>query len=382
MLRENDGMRRNLRRGALAGGGLLAVILLLGAYVRYSDASSLKHWTREAEIPTVAVISPGAGGNGQSLMLPGTFQAYYDARLYAQVPGYVHAWFKDIGAHVKKGDLLATIDTPELDQQIAQARADLSADVSAQKLSSVTAGRWLELQRQNAVARQDVDEKLADLAAKNDAVNSARANLNRQLATKAFSRIVAPFDGIVTQRTADIGALVSTSSSGDPLFTVADNHALRLYVNVPQSYSAMIQPGTSVTLTVPEYPGRTFHAKMVSSSGAISSQSSTLLVQFESENGEGLLKPGGFAQVNLAVTHGAAALTLPAGALIFRAEGLQAATVGPNNRIVMKPISIGTDLGSRVVIASGLNPNDRVVNNPPDSLAQGDRVRVAKAATK
>jgi RND family efflux transporter MFP subunit len=377
MFQESDGMRRNLRRAALTGGGLLVVILLLGAYVRFSDASSLKRWTREAETTTVAVVTPGDGGDGQALVLPGTFQAYYDARLYAQVPGYVHAWFKDIGAHVKKGDLLAVIDTPEVDQQIAQARAELNADIAAQKLSAVTAGRWLELQRQNAVARQEVDEKQADLAAKTDAVNSARANLNRLLATKGFSRIVAPFDGIVTQRTADIGALVSTSSSGDPLFTVADNHKLRLYVNVPQSYSALITPGSTVTLTVPEYPGRVFQARMVSSSGAISSQSSTLLVQFESENGDGLLKPGGFAQVSLTVPRGAAALTLPAGALIFRAEGLQVATVGKNNRIVMKSVSIKTDLGSRVVIASGLKLSDRVVNNPPDSLAQGDRVRVA-----
>jgi RND family efflux transporter MFP subunit len=328
----------------------------------------------------VALVKADGGDHNRQLSLPGTLRAFYDARIYAQVPGYVHAWYKDIGARVKKGELLATIDTPALDQQLSQARADLGSAVSAQKLSAVTAGRWQNLLKQDAVARQEVDEKLADLAAKTDAVKSAKANLDRLLATKAFARIVAPFDGVVTQRAADVGALVSTSSSGDPLFTVADMRSLRLYVSVPQSYSAMIVPGLSVTLAVPEYPGRTFPAKLVSTSDAINSSTSTMLVQFQADNSSGLLKPGGFAQVSMGLP-ARASLRLPAGALMFRAAGLQVATVGPDNRIVMKSITIGTDLGPEVIVSAGLSPRDRVVNNPPDSLSNGDLVRVAGGDT-
>ncbi|HWX89986.1 MAG TPA: efflux RND transporter periplasmic adaptor subunit [Rhizomicrobium sp.] len=373
---ENDQTQRRLKRAGIVAACIGAAILLLGAYVRFSEASSLKSWTREAQVPTVALISPAGGGKAQALALPGTLQAYYDAKIYAQVPGYVRAWYKDIGAHVKKGDVLAVIDTPEVDQQVAQARADLSSAISARKLSALTAARYDSLFAQGAVARQNMDVNDADLAAKTDAVKSSRANLDRLLATEAFSRIVAPFDGVVTGRTADVGMLVGSSSSGNPLFTVSDIHALRLYVDVPQSYSAQIVPGMTVTLTVPEYPGRAFPARLLSSSGAINAQTSTMLVQFEADNQSGLLKPGGYAQVSLGIPGAAAMLRLPASALMFRAAGLQVATLGPQGRIVMKPITIGTDLGTAVIVASGLSPRDRVVNNPPDSLSNGDKVRV------
>jgi multidrug efflux system membrane fusion protein len=378
LLPENDNMRRSLKRAGIAAGCAALVILLLGAYVRLSEASNLRTWTREAQLPSVALISPRGSGKDQVLVLPGTLQAYNDAKLYSQVPGYLRAWYKDIGDPVRKGDLLAVVDTPEVDQQVAQARADFSAAGSAQKLSAITASRWENLLRQDAVARQEVDEKKADLEAKNDALKSARANLDRLLANKQFSRIVAPFDGVVTARTADVGALVGNSSSGNPLFTVSDVHVLRLYVSVPQSYTAQIVPGMTVSLTVPEYPGRTFPARLVSSSGAINSQTSTMLVQFEVDSQGGLLKPGGFAQVSLGIPAGAM-LRLPASALMFRAAGLQVATLGPQNRILMKSITVGSDLGTTVVVSSGLSPQDRVVNNPPDSLANGDRVRVANS---
>ena len=373
-------MQRGLKRGGIAAACVAAVILVLGAYVRFSEASNLKSWTREAQLPTVALVSPSGGGKGQALVLPGNLQAYYDAKIYSQVPGYVHAWYKDIGTPVKKGDVLAVIDTPEVDQQVAQARADLGSAGSAQKLSALTAARYDSLFAQGAVSRQDKDVNDADLAAKTDAVKSAQANLDRLLATKTFSRIVAPFDGVITGRTADIGALVGGPNSSNPLFTVSDIHALRLYVDLPQSYSAQIVPGMTVLLTVPEYPGKTFSAKLVSSSGAISAQTSTMLVQFEADNQSGLLKPGGYAQVSLDIPGAAAMLRLPASALMFRAAGLQVATLGPQNRIVMKSITIGTDLGTTVIVASGLSPRDRVVNNPPDSLSEGDRVRVTTNA--
>lgn len=374
-------MKRNLRRAGFAAAGMLGAILIIGAYTRFVEADDLKSWTREAQIPTVALISPKAGGAGHGLVLPGTMQAYYDARLYSRVPGYVHAWYKDIGARVKKGDVLASIDTPELDQQISQARADLGTAVSAQKLSATTAERWNSLLPLDAVSKQDVEDKNQDLASKTGAAKAAQANLDRLLAMKAFGRIVAPFDGIVTRRTADVGALVSAgpASNGEPLFAVADMHALRVYVNVPQSYSAQIVPGMKVSLSVPEYPGRNFPAKLVTSSGAINSQTGTLLVQFEVDNSAGLLKPGGFANVSMDLPGQDRALQLPASALMFRAEGLRVATVGPHGQIVMKPITIQTDLGTQVIVASGLSPEDRVIDNPPDSLANGDKVRVGHA---
>jgi RND family efflux transporter MFP subunit len=372
--------KRNLWRFAIGGVLILLLILGAGAYSRFSEASDLREWTRKVRIPTVTLIYPQGVGHGQPVMLPGTLQAYYSARIYSRVSGYLRVWHKDIGARVRKGDLLAVINTPELDQQIAQARADLGAATSAEKLSEITARRWLELQRQDAVASQDVDVKRADLATKTDARRAAQAGLDRLLAMKGFARIIAPFDGVVTQRSADIGALVGDSGGGDPLFTVADMHALRLYVNVPQSYSALIAPGTEVSLTVPEYPGRVFQAKLVSSSGAISTQSSALLVQFDADNRLGLLKPGGFAQVSLAIPHGASSLRLPVSALMFRATGLRVATLGFGSRVVMKPITIAADLGTEVVIASGLAPRDQVINNPPDSLEDGDLVRVADPA--
>jgi multidrug efflux system membrane fusion protein len=383
MFQENSQsrMRRNLKRGGIVAGCVLGLILLAGTVIRLVEAHNLKTWTADEDIPTVALVSPVASGKGQALALPGTLQAFYDAQLYSRVPGYVQAWYKDIGAHVKKGDVLATIDTPELDQQISQARADMGAAEAAEKMSGTTAQRWQSLLPLDAVSKQDAEEKEEDLASKTGAAKAAQANLDRLQAMKGFSRIMAPFDGVVTKRTADIGALVNAgpASNGDPLFAVADIGNLRVYVNVPQSYSAMIVPGMTVSLSVPEYPGKTFPAKLLSTSNAISAQSSMLLVEFQVDNGNGLLKPGDYALVSMGLPASAASLRLPASALLFRADGLQVATLGPENRIILKPITIGTDLGTQVTVASGLSSKDKVVNNPPDSLTNGDRVRIGSA---
>jgi RND family efflux transporter MFP subunit len=371
-------VRRNVRRAGLFGGVAFAVILMIGAYTRFSQANAVKTWTAQEEIPTVEIISPGTGDKSQVMVFPGTLQAFYDANIYARVPGYVRAWYEDIGAHVKKGQLLAIIDTPDLDQQIGQARANLAAAEAAQKLSAVTAQRWESLLKEGAVARQDADTKEEDLESKTASVKAAQANADQLQALKGFARIIAPFDGTVTKRTIDVGALVnagSPSTPTDPLFAVSDVHILRLYVNVPQNYSAQITPGMSATLTVPEYPGRVFPARMVSTSNAISSQS-TLLVEFQADNSQGLLKPGDYAEVHLGLPNQGTMLSLPASALIFRAQGLQVATLGAKNRVVLKPITIGTDLGNKVIVSAGLKSADRVVNNPPDSLASGDMVRI------
>ena len=375
-------LKRNFRRAAIVAACLLGVILVAGGITRLVEAHDIKSWTGEADIPTVALISPGGSGAGRSLVLPGTLQAYYDAQIYSRVPGYVKSWKADIGARVKKGDVLAVIDTPELDQQILQARADLSAAQSNEKLSAATAERWNSLLPLDAVSKQDAEDKNADLASKAGAAKSAEAHLDQLQAMKAFADIAAPFDGVVTKRTADIGALVNAgpAANGNPLFAVSDIHVLRLYVEVPQSYSAQIVPGMPVSLSVPEYPGRSFPARLVSTSGAISAQSSSMLVEFQADNSAGLLKPGGYAEVSMMLPRAASQLSLPASALMFRASGLQVATLGPDDRIIMKPITIETDLGTRVIVASGLTPRDRVVDNPPDSLANGDAVRVESHA--
>jgi multidrug efflux system membrane fusion protein len=389
-------LRGNLRRAAIIGGCVMAAIIAIGAYTRFSQADSIGSWTREEEVPTVALVAPAASRNNQALEFPGTLEAFYDANIYARVPGYVHAWYQDIGAHVKKDQLLATIDTPDLDQQIANARANLNVTVASQKLALVTAQRWADLLKQDAVAKQDYDTKEAALETANATVKASQASLDQLLAEKNFARIVAPFDGIVTKRTIDVGALVNSgspqpstgasplpdsSTGGEPLFTVSDIHQLRLYVDVPQNYSAEIVPGMSVTLSVPEYPGKTFPAKLVSNANSINSQSS-LLVEFAADNAQGLLKPGEYAEVHLGLPTASPMLHLPASALMFRAAGLEVATLGADNRIVMKPITIATDLGTQVIVGSGLSPEDKVVNNPPDSLATGDKVRVEPASQK
>jgi membrane fusion protein, multidrug efflux system len=367
---------RNLKRAAIAAGCVLGVIVAIGAYTRLSQASSVGSWTREEDIPTVTLVSPSASGKNQAMVFPGTLQAYDDANIYSRVPGYVHAWYQDIGAHVKKDQLLATVDTPDLDQQIASARANLNVSIAAQKLALVTAQRWEDLLKQGAVARQDADTKEEALESANATVKASQASLDQLLTEKNFARIVAPFDGIVTKRTIDVGALVNNTlpTTPDPLFTVSDVHELRLYVNVPQNYSADIAPGMAVTMSVPEYPGRSFPAKLVSNANAINSQSS-LLVEFEVDNSGGLLKPGEYAQVSLGLPSSHSMLQLPASALMFKAAGLEVATVRGDNRVLMKPITIATDLGTQVIVSSGLSAGDRVVNNPPDSLATGDKVR-------
>jgi RND family efflux transporter MFP subunit len=379
--------RRALLRLRIAGivAACVAVIIVVSGIIARNLASDrTESFSAEQSIQTVAVVSPVAGVGGRALTLPGKLAAFYSAPIYARVPGYVHAWYKDIGAKVHKGDLLATIDTPELDQQIDQAKADLANAVAGLQLAQTTAQRWQSLLALDAVSKQESEEKTGDLAAKTALVNAAKADLNRLQALKAFARITAPFDGTVTNRTIDIGALVNAGaqSSGTPLFTVADVHQIRVYVSVPQNYSAEIRPGVTGSLKVPEFPGKVFPAVLDSSSGSISEQSDTLLVELLADNSSGVLKPGDYAQVALHVPSGGRDLRVPASALLFREQGLQVAIVLPDNRIRLKSITIARDLGTSVEIGSGLVASDRVVDNPPDSISNGDQVRIATANSR
>jgi RND family efflux transporter MFP subunit len=370
-----------LKPALVTGIVVVVVIVAIGLLGRVFANQTLKTWTAAEAIPTVQVIAPAEDGAGQTLALPGNVQAFYNASIHARVSGYLKHWYQDIGARVKNGQLLADIDTPELDQQLAQAKADLATAVANQRLAQTTAARWTGLLAKDAVSQQETDEKTGDLAAKTSLVNAARADVDRLQDLEGFKHIVAPFDGVVTARTTDVGQLIAAGAPTDPgLFTVSDIHRLRIYVNVPQSYSADLKPGMTATLTVPEYPGKSFQAGLVSTSDAIGAQSGTLLVELQIDNASGQLKPGDYAQVSFALPTQANQLRVPASALIFRQKGMAVATVAADGRVLMKPITIGVDQGSFVDVAAGLSPSDRVIDNPPDSLETGDRVHVATAA--
>ena len=374
-----------LKRTAAIAVVLLAAVVVLGLASRAQQSHDTAQWTHTQAIPVVRTISPIAPEVGQTLTLPGTLEAFNNAQIYARVPGYLKAWYRDIGARVRTGELLAVIDTPELDQQIAQAKADLVSAVAARGLSKTTSDRWAGLLKSDAVSKQETDEKAGDLATKSAMVNAAQANLQRLQALKSFARIVAPFDGVVTARNADIGALVN-AGSGSPaaaLFTVADVHDLRVYVRAPEAYSTQIRPGMTAAMTLQEFPGRTFRATLVSTSGAISNQSGTLLVELMVDNRDGALDPGGYAKVRFPVGGVAGQnLRLPASALMFRREGLQVATLTPSGHVLMKPIAIAQDLGPQVEVATGISTADKVIDNPPDSLANGDIVRTPGEAPR
>ena len=303
------------------------------------------------------------------------------------MPGYVHAWYVDIGARVKTGQLLASIDTPELDQQIVQAKADVATAQANMQLAQTTSQRWARLLTQDAVSKQETDEKAGDLAAKTAQVAAAKANLDRMMAEKAFSRILAPFDGVVTARRTDIGALVNAGAGASPnseLFDVAKIDRLRLYVRVPQVSSSDVKPGVKVTLTVPELPGRTFPAALDTTSNAISDNSGTLLTELLVDNPAGVLKPGAYAQVTFTLQSAATAsgpqtLLLPSSALLFRDQGLEAAVVDATDHVRLRKVEIGRNLGQTMEITAGLGPGDHVIDNPPDSIAEGQLVRVVKS---
>jgi RND family efflux transporter MFP subunit len=367
-----------LKPAGLVAAVVAVVVVGAGLLTRTMASQRLKSWTDAQAIPTVSVVRPGAASGDQALVLPGQVQAFNDAPIHARVPGYLKAWYHDIGDKVKAGELLASIDTPDLDQQLGQAKADLATAVANQNLAQTTAARWNGLLTQDAVSRQEAEEKNGDLAAKTALVNAAKANLGRLEALESFKRITAPFDGVVTARTTDIGQLINVGNPNDPgLFTVADVHRLRIYVSVPQAYAAQIHPGQIVSLQAPEYPGRTFQATLVSTSGAIGAQSGALLAQAQIDNPDAALKPGDYVQATFALPAVGGTLRLPANALMFRQSGMAAAVVGPGDRVTLKPVTIARDLGTTVEIAAGLSPSDAVIANPPDSLVSGERVRLA-----
>jgi RND family efflux transporter MFP subunit len=370
--------KRGLRLTGVIVAGVLVAVVAIGLVTRATQASSLKSWTDEQAVPTVSVVAPEPGKTGPMLDLPGRLEAFTRAPIYAQVSGYLKDWKTDIGAPVKSGELLGEIDTPELDQQLVQARADLASAKANAELAGITAKRWQAMLGSDSVAQQDVDQRTSDYTAKVALMSAAQANVDRLVAAKAFARIVAPFDGVVTARDTDVGALINAGGgTGPELFVVSDIHQLRVYVQVPQSYAPSVRPGSSAVLVVPEYPGREFHAKVIAASNAVNANSGTTLVQLLVDNGDSALMPGAFAHVRFSLPVDGTALRVPASALIFDNAGLRVATVGAGDKVAFKKVSILYDYGKSVEIGTGLDAGDRVIDSPPDGIKNGDAVKIA-----
>jgi RND family efflux transporter MFP subunit len=371
--------RRSLRKAAVIGGSLATVIVCGGFASRALHNRQLNEITQDQAAPVVSITKPIRGDSSALLELPGRLQAYSEAPIYARVSGYLKDWKVDIGAPVKAGQLLAEIEAPDVDQQLAQAQADLMTAQANAALADTTATRWHQLFKTDSVSRQDVDMKDGDFAAKKAIAKAAEANLQRLHVLQGFTKIVSPFAGTVTARRTDVGALINVgSSAGQELFTVSDTHKLRLYVNVPERYSARIADGAKAQLSVPALPGRTFTAVVQESAGAIDPASGTTLVQLEVDNASAELTPGSFAVVRFNLPPDANDLRVPSSALIFDSKGLRVATLGPDNRAMLKPVTVARDLGDVIGVSAGLLPSDRVIDSPPDGIKSGDAVRVAR----
>jgi RND family efflux transporter MFP subunit len=363
-----------LRRAGLIFAVVAVVAAASGIYIRTHHSHDLQDEVA-ARHTTVRVVSPDPGPGMQTLILPGNVSANIDAPIYARVPGYLKAWYTDIGTRVKKGQLLGVIETPELDQQIMRAQADVSTAKSNLEIAEVTAKRWQNLLATDSVSHQETDEKTATAKAKRDILNAARANLQSLQAEQSFQRVVAPFSGIVTERNTDIGNLINSgNNNGQPLFRVVDNRVLRIYVEVPQNFAYMITAGLKVKITFPELPGQFFAATVSNISNAVHESSRTTTVQLLMDNKAGKLFSGSYVEVDFELARDPNVLRVPVSALLFRKEGLQVATVDANNHVVLKHITIARDLGRVVEVDSGITGSDRVIDSPSDSIVQGETV--------
>jgi RND family efflux transporter MFP subunit len=358
---------------------IVAGVVAMGVVPRLRAKAALRTETRDLAIPTVVVIHPKRGDPQQEIVLPGNMQAFEDAPIFARTNGYLKKWYVDIGGHVKTGQLLADIETPEVDQQLLVARADLNTAQANLNLSKITADRFDGLKNTDSVSKQDVDNAHGDFEAKKATVASAQSNVRRLEETQAFNKIYAPFDGIITARNTDIGQLIDSGSGGAAreMFHIQSTRVLRVYINVPQQYSQAAKPGLSADLTLAEFPGRRFKGELVRTANAIQQSSRTLLVEVDVNNATGELLPGGYTEVHLKLPETVPTFILPVNTLIFRAQGLQIATV-QDGKATLVPIVLGRDFGSEVEVVSGLSGQENVMVNPPDSLVEGEQVQIAQ----
>jgi RND family efflux transporter MFP subunit len=358
---------------------IAAALLIGGILPRMRARAALRTETNQMAVPAVAVVKPKPSAPGQELILPANVQAFIDAPIYARTNGYLRRWYVDIGARVKRGQLLAEIDAPEVDQQLSQAKADLNTAEANLRLSEITAKRYEGLLKTESVSQQDADNAAGDYAAKKALVDSAQANVKRLQETQSFERIYAPFDGVITARNTDIGQLIDSGSAGGPraeLFHMASPNKLRVYVNVPQIYSTLTKPGMKADLVLQEFPGKRFTGTLVRTADAIDQNTRTLLVEIEVDNPTGQLLSGAYAEVHMKLPGNVSTYLIPVNTLLFRAEGLR--VVQERDGVAqLLPITLGRDYGSEVEVIAGLTGNENLVVNPPDSILSGQKVRLA-----
>lgn len=362
---------------ALIALAVLVVAIALSLFSRTKAETTLKRATLEDAALTFNVVHPSAVVSAGEITLPGSAQAFMDTAIYARTSGYLKNWNVDIGAHVKQGDVLAEIETPEVDQQLEQARADLKNAQANLELSQITATRAVELFKTKTISGQERDQATSDLSAKRALVDSGQANVRRLEQLKAFEKVTAPFDGVITARSTDVGALIQAtdSTSARELFHLADNHILRVYFSVPEVYAASIKHGDDASITFDSFPREKFTGTLIRDSAALDPLSHTLNVEADVQNPDGRLFPGGYASVHLKIPGTTGAVTIPANTLLFRAEGLRVAIVR-EGKVVLVPIEIGHDFGNTLEVLSGLTPSDSVILDPPDSLADGTAARI------
>jgi RND family efflux transporter MFP subunit len=357
---------------------LAVAIAAIGIGWRLWKSHNTAQWTDDQAVPTVQIIKLSSAKNGGVLILPGDVEAFTNASIYAQVSGYLQKWYFDIGAKVKKGDLLAQIDPRTYQAALAQAKGALARDSATLANARVDLSRYQALAAQNAISQQQLATQTATVNSVGGVADMDRAAVSQAEINLAYTRIVAPFDGLVTTRSVDVGNLVTVGTpTSTPLFTVSDQSRMRVYVRLPQNYASYVRPGMDVTFTVPQYPSRIFHATLVANAGAVASATGTELIQFGTDNSDHALQPGAYANVRFPLPSGANGIRLPATALIFRDAGMQVATVDAGNHVRLKNINILRDMGASVDVSGGVSPSDRIIDNPADALQEGDEVRIA-----
>jgi RND family efflux transporter MFP subunit len=382
---QTEGPRRS--KGKHLAAGIVVSLAAVGALTsgilpRVTARTTLRKETAQMALPTVAVVRPERAAEAQEVVLPANVQAFISAPIYARTNGYVKKWYADIGAHVKEGQLLAEIETPEVDQQLQQAQADLGTAQANLHLAEITASRYQDLLKTNSVSQQETDNATGALAANKATVQANHANVSRLQQLQSFEKIYAPFTGVITARKTDIGDLIDAGASGGSktdLFDIAQPDKLRVYVNVPEAYSQAAKPGLTADLTLSEFPGKRFPGKLVRTSEAIDPASRTLLVEIYVVNPTGVLLTGSYAEVHLKLPAGASSYVVPVNTLLFRKEGLRLAVVS-DGKAVLTPVTPGHDFGDRIEIVGGLKGDESIVVNPPDSIISGQPVRIAQAA--
>ena len=369
--------RRSLVTAATAAVLLAGIVVGYGCVDRAQSKQEVVQWTNTQAITTVALAQLIPGSTHQTLTLPGNIQPFNRAAILARVNGYVKAWDHDIGSPVKAGQVLATIDAPDLDQQLSQAKATLASVKANLQIANLTANRNNILLQKQIVAQQLADQTTADATAKEAVVDANEANVRQLEAMQSFKTLAAPFDGVVTARNVEIGQLINSGGSGQPLFEVSDLHQVRIFVQVPQAFSAGLVPGMKATFEMPQYPGVQFDATLSHVSKAINASSHSMQVELDADNAAGKFFGGSYCNVHFQVPNDANLVTIPSTALVTGNQGTQVATVDSNDKVVLRKVQLGRDFGDSVEVVAGLSPSDRIINNPPETLAAGDTVRLA-----